>query len=48
MTQSMIPVQPPYLIKELLPRCVGLNGKFQLRIHGGHSHANLELEGEIH
>lgn len=41
------PGQPSHLIKELLPCCIGLNGKFQLSIHGGHSHTNLELEGKI-
>lgn len=31
----------PYLVKQLLASGVGLNGKFQLCVHGGHTHIDL-------
>ena len=33
------------LIKELLPSGVWLDGKLQLRLHGGHLHSHLQLNG---
>lgn len=38
---------PPYLIEELLPCGVGLNGKLQLSVHGGNSHTDLEDKRKI-
>lgn len=33
-----------HLVKELLSRCVGLDGKLQLCIHGGHTDVDLEKQ----